>query len=736
MRILETQKSIALLAGAVCYGIALSAIVLMPELLTTQSEPKVVGVDGIERDVPPYTAQQQRGRDTYGRQICWHCHSQYVRPVNEEDKRWGPVSQTGEYAFDTPHFFGTRRTGPDLHREGGLRPDDWHVAHFYNPRWTVPASVMPAFPWLFYEEGRSAKVREALSVLDTNGDGIISTKIGDDGTDPTDAVRDLRRLVASQDKATRLDMRGVKPPSRAGEAAPDPMLYAEVEDTADGLVTSYDAGPRPTDECVDLIAYLQRMGTTIGAWRPLPYAPTPNRASPFDEADPRPRRSPAMRAYGFLRQDPAKVKAADDALAAFTKAAKAWDAEHPILATRLVKGGELFAKHCAGCHGAEGRGNGLAAATMLVRPRDFTLAQYRYRSTPVGFLPTDGDLYRTLHRGLPGSSMPSFKELADEQLWLLVDYVKSLYEGDKKFNERTQVAPSTPQRFDPSPDKELARGRALYLTLQCSNCHGLEGRGDGPGWADTGSDYGGRLRPRDLRPRLRPEDGPEVYGLLGRHLERFFGKEAWKGLSASPGWQGLAPTDAAKQKEFMLFLLGTKGRLISVLGEDAVQKALGDRYKKLFERGLDPLEDIRMACATEKDKPALRFRGGAAPEDLYRTVMTGLDGSPMKSQVNDFWVKTEVKLAGREGDKSLGRFDKRFLWTQRAPTGDAAKDAGEKKKLAIVTHDAALREVGVFVVKNDKGEDEEFLMVQPGDDWALVHYVMWLACIPQQRAGN
>lgn len=70
----------------------------------------------------------------------------------------------------------------------------------------------------------------------------------------------------------------------------------------------------------------------------------------------------------------------------------------------------------------------------------------------------------------------------------------------------------------------------------------------------------------------------------------------------------------------MLFLLGTKGRLVNLLGAEAVQKALGDRYKKLFERGLDPLEDIRMACATEKDQPALRFRGGAAPEGQTSTA--------------------------------------------------------------------------------------------------------------------
>ena len=485
--------------------------------------------------------------------------------MNEEDKRWGPVSQTGEYAFDIPHFFGTRRTGPDLHREGGLRPDDWHAAHFFNPRWTVPASVMPALPLAVLRraplrQGARGRWRCSTRTATASSRRRSATTAP---TRPTPCAT-LRRLVSSQDRATRLDMRGVRPPSRAGEAAPDPMLYVETEDTADGLVTSYDAGPRPTDECVDLIGYMQRLGTSIGAWRPVAYAPTPNRASPFDDVDPRPRQSPAMRAYGFLRQDAAKAKAADDALAAWKKAAKAWDAEHPILAQRLVKGGELFTKHCAGCHGAEGRGNGLAA-------RDHARAPARLHARPVPLpqhargLPPDGRRPLPHAAPRPAGLLDARVQGAGRRAAVAAGRLREVAVRGRQAVQRARPGGADePAALRPlARQGARARPRALPHAASATTATACEGRGDGPGWADTGSDYGGRLRPRDLRPRLRPEDGPEVYGLLGRHLERFFGKEAWKGLSEGAGWKGLAPTDAAKQKDFMLFLLGEKGRLVT-----------------------------------------------------------------------------------------------------------------------------------------------------------------------------
>ena len=91
------------------------------------------------------------GRKVYIAEGCWHCHSQFIRPVSNEEKRWGPVSKSWEYnnELQRPVMFGTRRVGPDLSREGGRRSNDWHAAHFYRPRDTSPLSVMPEYPWFF-----------------------------------------------------------------------------------------------------------------------------------------------------------------------------------------------------------------------------------------------------------------------------------------------------------------------------------------------------------------------------------------------------------------------------------------------------------------------------------------------------------------------------------------------------------------------------------------------------------
>ena len=91
------------------------------------------------------------GRLVYIGEGCWHCHSQFVRPVSNESKRFGPVSETWEYQneLQRPVMFGTRRVGPDLSRQGGRHGHDWHAVHFFRPQMVVPDSPMPGYPWLF-----------------------------------------------------------------------------------------------------------------------------------------------------------------------------------------------------------------------------------------------------------------------------------------------------------------------------------------------------------------------------------------------------------------------------------------------------------------------------------------------------------------------------------------------------------------------------------------------------------
>lgn len=102
-----------------------------------------------------YADALQRGRDLYVGQACWHCHSQYVRVVSNEEQRWGPPSNAQEYqnALNQPHLWGTRRVGPDLAREYGKRTNDWHIAHLIQPKNVVPSSVMPPYPYYFEADG-------------------------------------------------------------------------------------------------------------------------------------------------------------------------------------------------------------------------------------------------------------------------------------------------------------------------------------------------------------------------------------------------------------------------------------------------------------------------------------------------------------------------------------------------------------------------------------------------------
>jgi cbb3-type cytochrome oxidase cytochrome c subunit len=114
-------------------------------------------------------AALREGRDTYIAEACWHCHSQLVRPVANEELRWGRISFPEEYRneLQMPPLMGTRRVGPDLIREAGRRSNDWHVAHFYNPRLVSPTSVMPPFPWFFTErpDGPAVPNRQGFAAI-------------------------------------------------------------------------------------------------------------------------------------------------------------------------------------------------------------------------------------------------------------------------------------------------------------------------------------------------------------------------------------------------------------------------------------------------------------------------------------------------------------------------------------------------------------------------------------------
>jgi cytochrome c oxidase cbb3-type subunit 2 len=151
--------------NAILFIVAAVVLFLIGGLLTTVVPPLVDTSWGepFQNDDPskgptgklePYTEQEMAGRDIYVREGCWYCHTQQTRTLLADTKRSGwrgvdsPVSTPDEFVFDTPHMFGTKRTGPDLSRVGGKYDTQWHLTHFRNPRDLVPGSVMPPFPWI------------------------------------------------------------------------------------------------------------------------------------------------------------------------------------------------------------------------------------------------------------------------------------------------------------------------------------------------------------------------------------------------------------------------------------------------------------------------------------------------------------------------------------------------------------------------------------------------------------
>jgi cytochrome c oxidase cbb3-type subunit 2 len=117
----------------------------------------------------PYSALQLAGRDVYVSEGCYNCHSQMIRPFQAETLRYGPYSVAGEFVYDRPFQWGSKRTGPDLHRVGGRYSDEWHRIHLINPRDLVPESNMPAYPWLATKMVDETQLPKRMEVLRTLG---------------------------------------------------------------------------------------------------------------------------------------------------------------------------------------------------------------------------------------------------------------------------------------------------------------------------------------------------------------------------------------------------------------------------------------------------------------------------------------------------------------------------------------------------------------------------------------
>src|SRR5512140_1708282 len=143
----------------------------------------------------PYPALQLAGRDIYQREGCYNCHSQMIRPFRAETMRYGHYSVAGEFVYDHPFQWGSKRTGPDLQRVGGKYSDEWHRIHLNNPRDVVPESNMPAYSWLEKSTVDAAALPSHLRALRTVGVPYTDAEIAG-AADAVKGKTELEALVA------------------------------------------------------------------------------------------------------------------------------------------------------------------------------------------------------------------------------------------------------------------------------------------------------------------------------------------------------------------------------------------------------------------------------------------------------------------------------------------------------------------------------------------------------------
>lgn len=218
------------LVGAIIFAASIGGLVEIAPLFTIDE------TVAVPDDLRPLTPLELAGREIYIREGCYACHSQMIRSLADEIDRYGPYSLASESAYDHPMLWGSKRTGPDLARVGGKYSDAWQVAHLTDPRAVVPASIMPAYPWL-------------MQPLDTSG--------------LAGALAVLARLGVPYDAAM---IQGAEADALA-QSRPD-SADAEAFRTRHGdrpALRAFDGDPARLTEMDAVVAYLQSLGTQTDA---------------------------------------------------------------------------------------------------------------------------------------------------------------------------------------------------------------------------------------------------------------------------------------------------------------------------------------------------------------------------------------------------------------------------------------------------------------------------------------
>jgi cytochrome c oxidase cbb3-type subunit I/II len=209
------RKPVQLMIGSLIVILIGGIIEMVPTFLIQSNVPTI-------SSVKPYSPLELQGRDIYVREGCYTCHSQMIRPFRSETARYGEYSKAGEFVYDHPFQWGSKRTGPDLHRIGGKYPDSWHYNHMLDPGSMSPGSIMPSYPWLLDDDLDTSSTAPKIRAMITLG---VPYPEGYDKQANKDLVKQSEKITASLKK--------------------------------DGIETLSNK------EIIAVIAYLQRMGTDI-----------------------------------------------------------------------------------------------------------------------------------------------------------------------------------------------------------------------------------------------------------------------------------------------------------------------------------------------------------------------------------------------------------------------------------------------------------------------------------------
>ncbi|MHC8300829.1 cbb3-type cytochrome c oxidase subunit II [Pseudomonas sp. ZS1P83] len=373
-----------------------------------------------------YTAQEERGRAVYGREGCGYCHTQQVRFVEQDVARWGTPTEAWETKYDYPQLWGTRRIGPDLARETGVRTNDWQLTHLYNPRYVVSDSVMPGYPWLF--EGAADKpTSEGLNLVAYLQSLGRARKVS--GYDDPTAVEQPKPDEPVADSDTAHDSMMAEEMAASLNARQNPIAATpQLDGAVPGLVMPANNSDRAIALRQGAAAFALNCASchgTEGAGNG-PAAPSllPRPANLRDAVFTTERLADVLWNGRPATSMPAWRDLDSSTLAALALYVQSLHVPEtaPAQPADVALGKSLYDANCVSCHGASGKGNGPASQSLSPRPTNFQVKQ----GNP-------DYLQNILRNGVPGTAMPPWKSmLSDEQRTAVVAYLRTLYKPSKK----------------------------------------------------------------------------------------------------------------------------------------------------------------------------------------------------------------------------------------------------------------------------------------------------------------